>query len=107
VIDAFGDDVQDPENATAMGAYTVMGSLAAALEGMSGDITPESVGETINAMSEAEFPGADGVTFQCGGSAYEPEPAVCTNQSLRAVLDAEGNPASYEVVDSTEIVEGL
>jgi hypothetical protein len=32
---------------------------------------------------------------------------VCTNGSLRAVLDADGNPASYEPVDSTDILEGL
>jgi hypothetical protein len=29
---------------------------------------------------------------------------VCSNGSLRATLDADGNPASYEPVDSTEIL---
>ena len=35
------------------------------------------------------------------------QPAICSNNSLRASLDAEGDPASYEPVDSTEILEGL
>jgi branched-chain amino acid transport system substrate-binding protein len=108
VIDAYGTDVADVENALAMGGYTTMASLATALEGISGDdITPETVAETIKSMDEADYPGADGVTFQCGGTAFPSQPAVCTNASLRATLDAEGNIASYEPVDSSDIVEGL
>jgi branched-chain amino acid transport system substrate-binding protein len=107
VIAAYGDDVDDVENALAMGGYTVMASLATSLEGIEGDITPDTVIETIKSMPEADYPGADGLSFQCGGSAFPSQPAVCTNQSLRGVLDAEGRPAGYERVDSTEIIEGL
>jgi len=31
-------------------------------------------------------------------------PAICTNQWLRGVLDASGNPASYAVEDSTDLL---
>jgi len=107
VMAEYGADVEDVNNALAMGGYTVMASLAASLEGISGDITPATVAETIKAMPEVDFPGADGLTFQCGGSAFPSQPAVCTNQSLRATLDAEGNPSTYEPVDMTEVVGGL
>jgi branched-chain amino acid transport system substrate-binding protein len=107
VVDAYGDDVQDVENINGFGGYVAMTSLAASLDGIEGDITPDTAIDTIKAMAETDYPGADGMTFQCGGSAFEPAPAVCTNQSLRATLDAEGSPASYEPVDSTEILEGL
>jgi branched-chain amino acid transport system substrate-binding protein len=107
VVDAYGDDVQDVENINGFGGYVAMTSLAASLDGIAGDITPDTAIDTIKAMAETDYPGADGMTFQCGGSAFEPAPAVCTNQSLRATLDAEGSPASYEPVDSTEILEGL
>jgi branched-chain amino acid transport system substrate-binding protein len=107
VMDAYGEDVEDVENALAMGAYTTVASLAAALEGIADDITPEAAAEAIKSMDEADYPGADGLTFQCGGSAFPAQPAVCSNNSLRATLDAEGNPASYEPVDSSDIVEGL
>jgi branched-chain amino acid transport system substrate-binding protein len=107
VVDAYGDDIEDVENINGFGGYVAMTSLAASLDGIEGDITPDTAIETIKAMAETDYPGADGMTFQCGGSAFEPAPAVCTNQSLRATLDAEGNPASYEPVDSTEILEGL
>ena len=69
-----------------------MASLPTALDGIEGDITTETVIEAIKAMAEADYPGADGVTFQCGGTVFPSQPAVCTNQSLRATLDAEGNP---------------
>jgi branched-chain amino acid transport system substrate-binding protein len=104
VIAQYGDDVKDVENATAMGAYTTMASLATALEGIKGDITPASAAATIKAMPEADYPGADGLKFRCGGSAFPEQPAVCSNGSLRATLDADGNPAKYEAVDSTEIL---
>lgn len=103
VMDAYGDNI-DVENALGMGAYTVMASLATALDGISGDISPETVAETLKAMDESEFPGADGLTFQCGGSQFPDQPAVCSNHSLRAVLDVDGNPASYEPVDATDIL---
>jgi branched-chain amino acid transport system substrate-binding protein len=106
VMGTYGQDVEDVDNATAMGAYTVMASLATALDGIEGDITPETVTETIKSMPEADYPGADGLTFQCGGEAFPSQPAVCSNQSLRATLDAEGNPAEYEPVDSSEAFEG-
>ncbi|HLM29103.1 MAG TPA: ABC transporter substrate-binding protein [Acidimicrobiales bacterium] len=107
VMGTYGQDVEDVDNALGMGAYTVIASLATALDGISDDITPATVTETIKSMSEADYPGAGGLTFQCGGEAFPPQPAVCSNQSLRATLDAEGNPASYEPVDSSDAVEGL
>ena len=107
VMGTYGQDVEDVDNFLGMGAYTAMASLATAMQGISGDITPAAVAEAIKSMDEADYPGADGVTFQCGGTAFPAQPAVCTNQSLRASLDAEGNPASYEAIDSSGMVEGL
>jgi branched-chain amino acid transport system substrate-binding protein len=104
VMDTYGDDVEDVNNATSMGGYTIMSALATSLDGISGDITPQTVAQTIKAMSEEELPGGGGMTYQCGGSAIEIMPAVCTNQWLRTTLDAEGQPTDYEVVDSTEIL---
>jgi branched-chain amino acid transport system substrate-binding protein len=107
VMGTYGTEVTDVDNALTMGAYTTMASLAAALGGISGDITSARAAEAIKSMDEADYPGAAGLTFQCGGSAFPSEPAICSNNSLRASLDAEGVPASYEPVDSTDILEGL
>ena len=104
VMSTYGADVSDVENATAMGGYTAMAALATSLEGISGDITPETVTEAIKTMPEQELPGGGGVTFQCGGSAVEAQPAVCSNQWLRTQLDADGQPTSYEAVDSTDLL---
>jgi branched-chain amino acid transport system substrate-binding protein len=107
VMGTYGTEVTDVDNALTMGAYTTMASLAAALGAISGDITPATAAEAIKSMDEADYPGAAGLTYQCGGSAFPSSPAICSNNSLRASLDAEGVPASYEAVDSTEILEGL
>ncbi len=107
VMGEYGTEVEDVDNALAMGAYTTMASLAGALAGISDDITPATAAEAIRTMDETDYPGAAGLTYQCGGSAFPDQPAVCSNNSLRATLDDEGNPASYEAVDSTEILEGI
>jgi branched-chain amino acid transport system substrate-binding protein len=103
VMDEYGD-VTDVENALGMGGYATMASLLTALEGLEGEVTPESVAEALRTMDEADYPGSDGITFQCGGSAYEVQPAVCTNQALSATLDADGNPSAYEVTDFSDIL---
>jgi branched-chain amino acid transport system substrate-binding protein len=107
VMDAYGQDVEEVADIYPMGAYTVMSALATALEGIPGDITPQAVTQTIKAMPEKELPAGGGATFRCGGSAVPSLPAVCTNQWLRTTLDADGQPTSYEVEDSTAILEGL
>ena len=104
VIGTYGEDVQDVDNNVAMGGYTVMASTATALAGLEGDVTTETVAEAFKTMEESDYPGAGGVTFQCGGTVFPSQPAVCTNQSLRATLDAEGNLASFEAIDSSDAV---
>jgi branched-chain amino acid transport system substrate-binding protein len=107
VMGTYGTEVTDVDNALTMGAYTTMASLAGALAGISDDITTATAAEAIKTMAETDYPGAAGLTYQCGGTVYPAQPAVCSNNSLRASLDAEGVPASYEPVDSTDILEGL
>jgi branched-chain amino acid transport system substrate-binding protein len=104
VMAKYGTDVKDVPNALAMGGYTAMSSLAESLAGIKGDVTTESTAAAIKAMKESDYPGADGITFQCGGSAFPAQPAVCTNQSLRATLNKDGNIARYDPVDSTDIL---
>jgi branched-chain amino acid transport system substrate-binding protein len=98
VMSTFGDDVEDVRNATSMGGYITMAALLTALDGIQGDITPQTVIDTIKTMPEQELPGGGGLTFRCGGSAVESLPAVCSNESLRTQLDADGQPTTYEIV---------
>jgi len=79
--------------------------LAAALEGITGDITPATVIETIKAMPEMELPGSGGLRFRCNGTALEFAPAVCTRGVLYTTLDANGDPTTYEQVGNTPIGE--
>lgn len=98
VLDTFGEGIQDAANATAMGGYVAMASLLTSLGEIADPVTAESVIEAIKAMPESDVPGGGGMTFRCGGSADPAQPAVCTNQSLRTQLDAEGQPTDYEAV---------
>jgi branched-chain amino acid transport system substrate-binding protein len=105
VMQKYGPDVQDVENATAMGGYAAAASLFTALSGITGDITPDTATKAIKSMSEQDMPGGGGMTFKCGGSASALLPPVCTNQFLKATLGDDGLPSKYDVVDSTELVQ--
>lgn len=104
ITSTYGDHVEDVENVTAMGGYTAMAALATSLNEIEGDITPETVIETIEAMPEQELPGGGGVTFQCDRSAVDAQPAVCSNGWLRTQLDAGGQPTTYEAMDSSDLL---
>jgi branched-chain amino acid transport system substrate-binding protein len=104
VMSTYGQDVQDVNNYVAMAAYSAMGSLATAAQGVSGDVTPASIAQAIKAMPESVISGGGGTQFKCGGTAFPALPAVCANQWLRTRLDGEGNPTTYTVEDSTDIL---
>jgi branched-chain amino acid transport system substrate-binding protein len=87
----------------AVALYHAVAGMAAALEGISGDITPATVISTIKAMPEMELPGSGGLRFRCNGNAIEFAPAVCTRGTLLTTLDASGAPTTYEVVGDTPI----
>jgi len=104
VIDAYAD--AEPRSETGgVSMFTAVAGLAAALEGITGDITPATVIETIKAMPEMELPGSGGLRFRCNGTALEFAPAVCTRGVLYTTLDANGDPTTYEQVGNTPIGE--
>jgi branched-chain amino acid transport system substrate-binding protein len=88
----------DTSRITGMNMFITLTGFAAALEGIEGDVTPESVTAAIKAMPETELPGSGGLSFRCGGEAVEGAPSVCTRGSLVTTLDDEGQPSSYDTV---------
>ncbi len=103
VMTEYGPDVRDVDNFIAMGGYAAVGSLLAAMQDLTGDVTPETAATAIKSMPESPYPGGGGILFKCGGSAVPTSPAICTNQWLRAELDANGNATTYEVEDSVAL----
>ncbi|MEZ5141033.1 MAG: ABC transporter substrate-binding protein [Acidimicrobiales bacterium] len=106
VMATYGSEVREPAGPYALGGYSAVATLAAALETIQGEVTPASVIDTIKHMPETPLPGGGGVTFKCGGSAMPGQPAICTNQWLRSTLDANGQSTSYTVEDSTDLLVG-
>lgn len=102
VMEEFGDDVEDTGGYTLSG-YVAVASLAATLQSLEGEVTAASASAAIRAMPETELPVGGGVMIKCGGSAVSDRPAICTNQWLRGELDADGNPVSYTVEDSSDL----
>jgi branched-chain amino acid transport system substrate-binding protein len=97
VMDTFSGEEVDTSRIAGVGTFLVLNALDVALEGLEGDVTPETITTTIKAMPEADLPGGGGLTFRCDGTPLEGRPAVCTDAGLTTTLDAEGFPTTFDV----------
>jgi branched-chain amino acid transport system substrate-binding protein len=68
---------------------TVM-SMRLALEGLTGEVSKQSINSTIRAMKAIPLPGGAGLLYRCNSKAVPILPAVCTNGNLVAQLNAKG-----------------
>ena len=73
VADEYGEDI-DTSRIAGVGAFVVVAGFATAVEGIAGDVTPESVVAAMRSMPEAELPGAGGLRFRCDGEAVPGSP---------------------------------
>lgn len=101
-METYGKDIEI-SSTTGRGMFITLTGLATALEGITGDITPETANATIKAMPEKELPGAAGLKFRCNGKAYPESPAVCVRGGLSTTLDEEGHPTEFQVLGSSPI----
>ena len=74
-----------------------------ALQGITGDITPENVVATIKKMPWTLLPGGGGTHFRCNGKALAGSPALCIRAGLVTTLDDTGMPTAYKPVGDTRI----
>ena len=81
--------------------FNAMGAFGVALKGHKGDVTPASVLSTIKSMPWSVVPGTGGLHFRCNGKADPTQPAVCSNATNAATLDATGKPATYTPVNDS------
>jgi branched-chain amino acid transport system substrate-binding protein len=87
----------DPGSAAELMFISVMG-FHVAVEGISGDITPQTVAATIKQMPSKLLPGGGGVHFRCNGQAVAASPALCVRGGLVTQLDDTGQPTTYKPV---------
>jgi ABC-type branched-subunit amino acid transport system substrate-binding protein len=97
VLETFGQGDVDTSRIAGVGTFLVLAGLDVSLEGLEGDVTPESVITTAKAMEEADLPGGGGITIQCDGTVIPALPAVCGRQGVFTTLDADGQPTAFEV----------
>jgi branched-chain amino acid transport system substrate-binding protein len=90
--------------APAANGLTVALAFGRAVAGLKGDATRESVIAAISSMSAQKLPIGGGLTFRCN----RPDPkqtSVCSTGALGTTLDADGNPAKYEVLDVSSLLK--
>lgn len=102
VVEAYGDDI-DLSVPDGMVMFTMLAGFHAALDGLTGDVTPDTVVAALRSAPEVEIPGAGGLKMRCNGKAFPDAKAVCVRGGLVTTLDDEGQPSQYEVLGSSPI----
>ncbi|EFC85299.1 ABC transporter substrate-binding protein [Parafrankia sp. EUN1f] len=91
IVATYGKEI-DLSNSMGPTIFMTMMALYSALDGITGDVTPESVIAKIKAAGSLPVPASGDLTFRCNGKAYALTPAVCIRGTLLTTLDEDGNP---------------
>jgi branched-chain amino acid transport system substrate-binding protein len=103
VLEKYGAGDVDPEEATPLAVFSALSGLSVGTKGLEGEVTPASVIAAYRAMQSESLPGTGSRPFRCNGKAAPETPAVCANSTLKATLDADGNPVTYERINDQPI----
>ncbi len=95
VLDKFGASSVDKSNIGGAAMYMAVAGFAAANKSLKGDPTPAALSEATKKMEWTVLPGSGGLHFRCNSKADPTQPAVCSNGTLVAQLDAQGNATKY------------
>jgi branched-chain amino acid transport system substrate-binding protein len=101
LYDAVMDTYADPDTerrGPAPAGYQAVVGFARAMQGLTGEVTTESIQSTFTAMEPTPMPLADGITYQCDGRQVAVIPAFCSSDILWTELDADGNGTDYQVL---------
>lgn len=89
---------------TAPQAYQAVLGFARAMDGVTGEITVDVVRSQLASMPPTPMPLGDGIMFQCDGKQVALTPAICSQDVLQTVLDADGNPGEFSILKGSEIL---
>ncbi|ONH58923.1 branched-chain amino acid ABC transporter substrate-binding protein [Frankia sp. CcI49] len=95
-------DFDDSGN-SGMNMFTTVMAFRTGTEGITRDVSSESLIAALRSMSAADLTGVDGVRFRCNGKAYPQSPSVCVRGGLTTTLDGDGQPAGYKALGVTPI----
>lgn len=99
-----GQDTLTDSNAEA-GYATVVAFARAMADHPDGDVTPQSIIDTLIAMEPAQGPLVqDGAMFQCNRQQVALFPGLCNNGAAFTTLDADGKDTGYSDLDLTPVL---
>ena len=106
MVETYGDGDIDPDPTVsagvAAGTSAVM-NFARAMEGLTGDVTKETVLAQMKAAADVPLWLADGQTFTCDGSAISIMPNVCSATFFVGTLTPEGQVEDAVPVDAASL----
>ena len=100
------DEQNNPTDSSAEAGYgTVVAFARAMVDHPDGEVTPQSIIDTLIAMEPAQGPLVeDGAFFQCNRQQVAIFPALCNDGAAVTTLDADGKHTGFSAVDLTPVL---
>ena len=77
--------------------YQVVMALVGATSGITGDVTPAAIKNSLKTTTNVEMPAGGGITFSCNGTAVPQMPAICSDQMLIGTLNDQAVPVDLKI----------
>jgi branched-chain amino acid transport system substrate-binding protein len=103
IVKQYASGVGDPDKQVSVYTFQAFSALRDALDGITGEITSQTIIRKIKAMPSTDFPMFGKGQFRCNGKASPLYPAACANVAVVAKLDATGHAGDLTVTNTEPI----
>jgi branched-chain amino acid transport system substrate-binding protein len=101
VMDTYAKGAE--RGGVAAGGYKAVVGFVKAMSGLTGEVAPQAIVGAFRSMPETPLPLGGGITFKCDGKQVTIAPAICSTKVLDVTLDANAQPSSTKVVDTSDL----
>jgi branched-chain amino acid transport system substrate-binding protein len=101
VMDTYAKGAE--KGGVAAGGYKAVVGFVKAMSGLTGEVAPQAIVGAFRSMPETPLPLGGGITFKCDGKQVTIAPAICSTKVLDVTLDANAQPSSTKVVDTSDL----
>lgn len=103
ILDEYAPDLEKREDPVPLYTYAVWAAARDSLEDLEGEITPETIIETLRSMPNRRLRTFGDAQIRCNGKADPVYPAACANAATIGVLDEAGRLADVRVTNTKPV----
>jgi branched-chain amino acid transport system substrate-binding protein len=103
IVEEYASGLDTPDKQVSVYTFQSFTALRDALEGLEGEVTSETIIQSLRSMPSMDFPMFGKGQFRCNGKAAPLYPAACANVAVLSKLDDTGHAGELTVTNTDPI----